>query len=64
MRSEYEFRVREKEFRPADIWPRREGVRVVPEGVEERSRLREVDCLRAWLKREFWEVNLAEGYVH
>lgn len=46
--------MREKEVRDADIWPRREGVRG-PEGVEERSLRREVDCLRAVLKRVFFE---------
>lgn len=46
-------RVRVKEVKEAVIWPRREGVG----GVErERSRFREVDCLRAVLKREFWVV--------
>lgn len=45
--------MREKEVRDAEVWPRREGVSVVPDGGEERSRLREVDCLSAVLKREF-----------
>jgi hypothetical protein len=52
--SAYWSRVREKEVREADICPRREGVRIVPVGGVERSRLREVDCLSAVLKRVFW----------
>ena len=54
-RSAYWSRVREKAVRDAVIWPRREGVRGVTEGVE-RSRFKEVDCLRAVLKREFWRL--------
>lgn len=42
-------------MREADIWPRREAFRGVPVVGEERSRLREVLCLSAVLKREFWE---------
>lgn len=60
-RSVYWSRVREKAVREAEIWPRREGVGccagevVVGEELEERerSRFREVDCLRAVLKRVF-----------
>ena len=51
--SAYWSSVREKEVREADIWPRSEGVRIVPAGGVERSRLREVDCLSAVLKRVF-----------
>jgi len=46
--------VREKEVREAETWPRREGVSCVPGGGE-RSRLMEVDCLSAVLKRVFWK---------
>jgi hypothetical protein len=56
-RSEYESRVREKEVREAEIWPSREGVKGWPGGAE-RSRFREVDCLRAVLKRVFCEERL------
>lgn len=51
-RSAYESRVREKEVRDAEIWPSSDGVSGVPDGAE-RSRLRDVDCLRAVLKRVF-----------
>lgn len=51
-RSAYWSMVREKEVKDAEIWPSSEGVRAV--GGEERSRFREVDCLRAVLKRVFW----------
>jgi len=46
--------VREKEVREAEIWPWRAGEPVVG-AVEKvsRSLRREVDCLRAELKREF-----------
>jgi hypothetical protein len=37
----------------AEIWPVKEGVRGEPGAGEERSRLREVDCLSAVLKRVF-----------
>ena len=47
--------MREKEVREAEIWPRREGVRFVGE-LGSRSRLREVDCLRAVLKRVFCDL--------
>lgn len=46
--------MREKEVREAEICPRRDGERGVPDAVEERSRLREVDCLRAVLKSVFY----------
>ena len=51
--------MREKEVREAEIWPRREGVKgwVGDVGVD-RSRFREVDCLRAVLKRVFCEGRL------
>jgi hypothetical protein len=47
-------RVREKEVSETEIWPRREGERGCPGGVDDRSRLRAVDCLRAVLKRVFY----------
>ena len=40
-------------MRDALIWPSREGVKGV--GGLERSRFRDVDCLRAVLKRVFWK---------
>ena len=48
-------------MREAEICPRREGVSCVPAGGEARSRLREVDCLRAVLKRVFLKVLAGNG---
>lgn len=55
-RVEYWSRVREKEVREEEIWPRREGVGgvVLVGDWGERSRFREVDCLRAVLKMVFY----------
>ena len=57
-------------MREAEIWPRREAVSWVPGGGE-RSRLMEVDCLSAVLKRVFWKRGLIswgvwhrEGWVY
>jgi len=62
VRSAYESRVREKEVRDAEIWPVNEaGAESGEEESVVRSLRREVDCLRAVLKRVFCYLLEAGG---